>query len=1074
MSERSAVQNPMLKYAEQIGWEYVRPDDALSLRSGDEGLYFKGILEAQLVRLNPRIVDASRTEDILRRLKVLKPTIVGNREAHSWLRGEQSVFVPDEKRERNVRLIDFEHPENNVFHVSDEWWQKSAVFRNRADVVFLINGVPVALAETKDAGKQDGLSLGVDQIRRYHRETPEMFVATQVFEVTQLLDFFYGVTWSTSRKNLFNWRDEQKGNYENKIKAFFNRPRFLRLLRDYVIFLTENDELTKKILRQHQTRAVEKVVQRATDSAKRRGLIWHTQGSGKTLTMLTVAAKLLRETLGSQKPTVLMLIDRNELEGQLHRNIIGYGLTAKIADSKKDLQDILGSDYRGLVVSMIHKFDGVPANINIRESVVVLVDEAHRTTGGDLGNYLMGALPNATYIGFTGTPVDRISRGHGTFKVFGGDDEEGYLDKYSIAESIKDGTTVTLNYALAPSGLLVDRELLEKKFLNLAEAGGVSDVEELNAILDRAVELKEMMKASSRTEKIAEYAAMHFKENVEPMGFKAFFVAVDREACALYKKALDKYLPTDYSRVVYSAGHGDKELLREYYLSDDDEKRVRKEFIRKEAKPKILIVTEKLLTGFDAPILYCMYLDKPMRDHVLLQAIARVNRPYEDSEGLVKPYGFVLDFVGIFEKLEKALAFDSDVVTSVIQNIEVLKQLFATMMKEQAPNYLPFARGWDDKAKERAISHFEEKNRRGDFFKWFRQLQNLYEVISPDAFLRPFLDDYVSLSELYALIRNAYGDRIYVDREISNKTRDLLQKHTISGQLELPGAIHSLGPEELAKLRESDTSDNTKILNLRKILATTVQDNGASKPFLLSIGERAEKLAEAYEDRQLTTQQALLEFERLAREATDADVERQRLALDENTFAIHKVLGGGGNGSDAKQATGINTLFEGFPDYRWNKQQESKLRTELYKTLRPLVGTAKMIEVANNLLKATASMKYAATKLAMEKPADRWNDAEELRWAVKHWAARIGVKPPQIQLRAMRRKWASISGVGRLTLNLELIGLPKDLGEFVIVHELVHLLAPNHGRVFKSFMLAYLPDWEMREQRLRHCTKSNC
>jgi type I restriction enzyme, R subunit len=951
MSERSAVQNPMLRYAEEIGWEYVRPDEALTFRNGDAGLYFGGVLEAQLLRLNPGVVDTSRTGDILRRLNLLKPTIEGNREAHTWLRGEQSVFVPDEKRERNIRVIDFDRPENNVYHVTDEWWQKSTVFRNRADVVFLINGIPVALAETKDAGKQDGLSLGVDQIRRYHRETPEMFVATQVFEVTQLLDFFYGVTWSTSRKNLFNWRDEQEGNYENKIKAFFNRPRFLRLLRDYIVFVTENDELTKKVLRQHQTRAVEKVVQRVAEPAKRRGLVWHTQGSGKTLTMLTVAAKLLRETPGAEKPTVLMLIDRNELEGQLHKNIIGYGLSAKVAESKKDLQDILGTDYRGLVVSMIHKFDDIPPNINTRESVVVLVDEAHRTTGGDLGNYLMGALPNATYIGFTGTPVDRISRGQGTFKVFGSDDESGYLDKYSIAESIKDGTTVTLNYALAPSSLLVDRELLEKKFLNLAEAEGVSDVEELNAILDRAVELKEMMKASSRIEKIAEYAAMHFKENVEPMGFKAFFVAVDREACALYKKALDKHLPADYSRVVYSPSQGDKEILREFYLSEDEEKKVRKEFIRKSEKPKILIVTEKLLTGFDAPILYCMYLDKPMRDHVLLQAIARVNRPYEDSEGMVKPYGFVLDFVGIFEKLEKALAFDSDVVTSVIQNIDVLKQLFATMMKEQAPNYLPFAKGWDDKAKERAIAHFEDKNRRGDFFKWFRQLQNLYEVISPDAFLRPFLDEYLMLSELYALIRNAYGERIYVDREISSKTRELLQKHTISGQLELPGAIHALGPEELAKLRDSDTSDNTKILNLRKILAVTVQDTGAAKPFLLSIGERAEKLAEAYEDRQLTTQQALLEFQKLAREATEADAERQRLGLDENTFAIHKTVGETDNGFDAKQAKGVNALFERFPDYRWNKQQESKLRTELYKTLRPLVGTEKMIAVANRLLR---------------------------------------------------------------------------------------------------------------------------
>jgi len=178
------------------------------------------------------------------------------------------------------------------------------------------------------------------------------------------------------------------------VKVFFSRTRFLRLVRDYVIFMTENDELTKKILRQHQTRAVEKVVQRVAEPAKKRGLIWHTQGSGKTLTMLTVAAKLLREVRGAEKPTVLMLIDRNELEEQLMKNIKGYGINnAKLADSKRELQEILGSDYRGLVVSMIHKFDDIPANINTRESVVVLVDEAHRTTGGDLGNYLMGALP---------------------------------------------------------------------------------------------------------------------------------------------------------------------------------------------------------------------------------------------------------------------------------------------------------------------------------------------------------------------------------------------------------------------------------------------------------------------------------------------------------------------------------------------------------------------------------------------------------------------------------------------------------------------------------------------------------
>src|SRR6266700_2740004 len=533
MSERSAVQQPMLKYAAEIGWQYLKPEEALQLRGGEKGLYFTDILQAQLIRLNPGIVDASKAEEIIRQLTLLRATIEGNRDALLWLRGEKSVFVPSEKRERNVKLIDFDNPDNNIFQVTDEWRYTGNVFANRADVVFLINGIPVAIAETKKAGKHEGLAEGIDQIRRYHRETPELMIAPQVFEVTQLLDFYYGATWSTSRKNIFNWREVDTGDYEQKVKNFFDPRRFLRLLRDYIIFLSRDDELSKVILRQHQIRAVEKVVDRIAEGTKRHGLIWHTQGSGKTLTMLTIASRLL--------------------ETPLFQYFTSYGISGfRLASSKRELQDILSSDYRGLVLSMIHKFDDVPAKINIRRSVIVLVDEAHRTTGGDLGNYLMGALPNATYIGFTGTPIDRLSQGKGTFKVFGVDDPEGYLDKYSIAESIEDTTTVRLNYALAPSQLRVDREMLEQRFLNLTQTEGVSDIAELNAILDRAVELKEIMKAPDRIDTIARYVADHFRENVNPMGFKAFLVAVDRQACALYKQALDTYLPPDWSEVVYS------------------------------------------------------------------------------------------------------------------------------------------------------------------------------------------------------------------------------------------------------------------------------------------------------------------------------------------------------------------------------------------------------------------------------------------------------------------------------------------------------------------------------------------
>lgn len=384
----------MLKYAHEVGWEYINPLEALRFRGSEKGLYFSDVLKAQLLLINPGVIDAGRASEIIRKLNLLRPSLEGTQDALSWLRGEQSVFVPEENRERNVQLIDFDSPDRNIFQVTDEWQHQGAAITNRADAIFLINGIPVAIAETKSAEKHRGLEDGIEQIRRYHTETPEMLISPQVFEVTELIKFFYGATWSTSRKNIFNWKDVVQGDFEHTVKTFFDRKRFLKVLKDYIIFLTRDDDLIKIILRQHQTRAVEKIINRVHDPQKRHGLIWHTQGSGKTLTMITVASQLLREARGVDKPTVLMLVDRTELESQLFKNIVGYGIgSVQVANSKRELQKILSSDYRGLVVSMIHKFDNIPAKINERKNVVVLVDEAHRTTGGDLGNYLMAALP---------------------------------------------------------------------------------------------------------------------------------------------------------------------------------------------------------------------------------------------------------------------------------------------------------------------------------------------------------------------------------------------------------------------------------------------------------------------------------------------------------------------------------------------------------------------------------------------------------------------------------------------------------------------------------------------------------
>jgi type I restriction enzyme R subunit len=950
-SERATVQNPLIAYAVDIGWAYLSPEDALTLRRGESGTLLYPPLREKLISLNPGVVTVAKVDEVIGRIDNVRNNIEGNAEILAWLRGERSTYVEAEKRQRNVTLIDFDHPEHNTLQVTDEWQYTNGQHTNRADVVFLINGVPVALVETKAARRADAIDQGVTQIRRYHRETPELMTAPQVFDVTHLIDFYYGVTWSLERKNLFDWKDEEKGNFEKKVKRFFARERLLKVLSDWILFFKKDDELHKVILRQHQTRAVDKVVERALHPEKRTGLIWHTQGSGKTFTMIAVAEQIL-EHKSFEKPTVIMLVDRNELESQLFGHLTAYGLPAEVARSKQHLREFLRADYRGLIVSMIHKFDRADADLCPRTNVFVLVDEAHRTTGSDLGNYLVGALPNATFIGFTGTPIDRIAYGKGTFKVFGKDDESGYLDKYSIAESIEDGTTLPLHYTLAPNDIRVPREQLEKEFLNLTEAEGVADIADLNRILDRAVNLKAFLKGQDRVEKVAEFVAMHFRENVEPLGYKAFLVGVDREACALYKEALDRRLPPEYSAVVYTPMHNDDELLAEFHLSEDEEKKIRKAFIKPGEMPKILIVTEKLLTGFDAPILYCMYLDKPMRDHTLLQAIARVNRPYEDEGDLKKPAGLVLDFVGIFEKLERALAFDSDVVASVIQNIDVLKHRFAALMAEKAPEYLALCRGpIDDKAVEQAIDAFGEKERREAFFRFFKEVEGLYEVISPDVFLRPYVDDYGRLSALYEIVRNAFSPHRAPYADIAKKTEALVREQVSAYGFTITLPPVKIDSKALDALKRRQGSERAKVINLSKGLIGAVINEEERQPYLVPIGERAEAVLEAYDNRQIGTREALQQIEKLLTEYFEAQKQRDTSGFDLNTFSIYWVLKQEGAAGSDQLASVVNTAFEHYPNQAHNAEELRQLKAELYKVLLPVVGKDRMVALAERLLR---------------------------------------------------------------------------------------------------------------------------
>ena len=944
-TERETVQNPILKYAVDLKWQYLEPNTTLDLRDGETGIFFLETFKEKLVQLNPWLTSENVEEIVRELLERTRYNIEGNQKVLNYCRGMIPVFSKKKNRELNVRLFDFENPKNNIFQVTDELSFDNGIAWNRFDIVFYINGLPVMLVETKNPEKEEGINEAIEQIKRYHRESPEFMAYPLLFVASNLHDFVYGPTWNIEERHLYHWREGE--NLEETAKTFFDFKRVLSFLEDYIIFWEESGEVKKIVLATHQIRAVEKIVNRVLEGKKRQGLIWHTQGSGKTLSMI-VAAHKLRKAPSLENPTLLVVVDRTELEEQMSRNLSNYGFPAvEVAESKKKLQKLLASDYRGLIVTLIHKFDRMPEKINERKNIIVFVDEAHRTQEGDLAVYMRSALPNAFYFGFTGTPIDKTNVGKGTFLTFGKDDApNGYLDKYSIADSLADGTTVPINYTLAENKLLVPKDTLEKEFFQLIEDEAITSIEELDKkILDKALRLRNLLKAPSRIKKVASFVVKHFKENVEPLGFKAFLVGVDREECALLKEELDKYLPPEYSRVVYTPGHNDEELLKKYHLYENEEREIKKNFLKIDEYPKILIVTSKLLTGFDAPVLYAMYLDKPMNDHSLLQAIARVNRPFEKrKETNPKTCGLIVDFIGIFEKLEKALRFDSADIEGVIVDIEEKKEEFAELIK-QGKVYLGLVdRKIDDKTVEKIVDYFSEREKRIEFLKFYRELEGLYEIIAPDVFLRPYLEDYFLLSGILRVIKTHFGRKI--PGELWHKTVKLVQNRTGVSGFERTLPVYPIDERTIKLIHQDSSPERVKVIKTHRSIKILIDNQGPREPFLYLFREKIEKILEDFDNKQIGTKEALKKLEELIQEINDAREEKEKIGMAEKDFAFYYSLGDYISHKQKRKETShrIAQLFSQYRNWLDNPESSRALRRKLVASLLPYVRKSNDIQ----------------------------------------------------------------------------------------------------------------------------------
>jgi len=536
---------------------------------------------------------------------------------------------------------------------------------------------------------------------------------------------------------------------------------------------------------------------------------------------------------------------------------------------------LLEQDARKIIITTIHKFGEAKGVLNPRPNIIVMVDEAHRTQEGNLGRQMREALPNAFLFGLTGTPINKRDRN--TFWAFGAEeDEQGYMSRYSFQDSIRDKATLPLHFEAVDVKLHIDKEAIDEAYAKIT--GDLSE-QDRDDLAKRAAKMAILIKAPERVQAICRNIADHYVEKVEPNGFKAQVVTFDRQCCVLYKKAIDELLGTDAAAIVMSTPGGKGDEFAEWKLSKDEEEKLLDRYRDPVDPLKILIVTSKLLTGFDAPILQAMYLDKPVKDHNLLQAICRTNRPYP-----TKTHGLIVDYLGIFDDVATALDFDEKAVLRVITNLDELKK----ELPGQVAKCLAFFPGVD-----RSIGGYEgliaaqdclpNNETRDGFAAEYSVLSRLWEALSPDPCLSPYDRDYKWLTQIYESVKPPSGNGKLLWHALGAKTIQLVHENV---HLEaIRDDLDTLVMD--AEILESILDDPEKEKKAKeveiKLIARLRKHKG--DPKFVELGERLERIKEKHEQGLLHSIDFLKELLTLARAVVEAEKQVDPVDVQEKARA---------------------------------------------------------------------------------------------------------------------------------------------------------------------------------------------
>ena len=544
---------------------------------------------------------------------------------------------------------------------------------------------------------------------------------------------------------------------------------------------------------------------------------------------------------------------------------------------------------RKILITTIFKFGEVDGCLNERDNIILMVDEAHRTQEGNLGEKMRTALPNAFFFGLTGTPINKLDKN--TFRTFGAEeDKSGYMSRYSFADSIRDGATLPLNFEPVPVELHVNQEVVDAEFDRLAAQAGLTAQEKSDVA--RRIRMEAIMKSPDRIQKVCEHIVNHFLTKVDPNGFKGQVVCYDRESCVLYKKAIDKLLGDDhYTTIVMDTNNDKEDKYKEWRRDRDEEGKLLDRFRDPNDPLKLVIVTAKLLTGFDAPILQVMYLDKPMKDHTLLQAICRVNRVY----GQDKSNGLIVDYIGIFDDVAKALNFDESTIQKVITNIEEVKKVFPNLMEKclaHFPNVDRSDDGWEGlMAAQECLPTNKEKD---EFGADYRVVNRAYNALSPDPFLHQYLHDYRWLSKVYESVKPVDTRGPLIWASVGAKTMELVHENISVSDVEetAPEDILELDAELIDDFIAGKDGAKKKAKKIEIDLVARILVHGKD-PRFIKLGERLEELREKHEQGLITSIEFLKRLLELAKEAVQAEKEVVPVAeVDKGKAALTELFNG--------------------------------------------------------------------------------------------------------------------------------------------------------------------------------------